>query len=150
MQGLLQLFYTHVVHLLIADRAAFESLRCCSLTDSHSIDTFIDFAPGLLLLPAAVTICVTVTWRIRRQTRHKTSDGHIGCELVQGKCISLMSCLLRSYTPHTVSHNTNGFCCVSKSVAEVTSSRASSSVRGPVKVYLLWRSTGRRIAFSQT
>lgn len=74
LQGLLQLFHTHVVHLLLADRAAFESLRCCSLTGSHSVDTCIDFAPGLLLLPAAVAIYVTMTWMIRRQTRHETAD----------------------------------------------------------------------------
>ena len=74
LQGLLQLFHTHIVHLLLADRAAFESLRCCSLTGSHSVNTFIDLAPSLLLLPAAVAICVTVTWRIRRQTRHKIPD----------------------------------------------------------------------------
>ena len=74
LQGLLQLFHTHVVHLLLADRAAFESLRCCTLTGSHSVDILIDLAPGLLLLPAAVAICVTVTWRIRRQTRHKIPD----------------------------------------------------------------------------
>ncbi len=74
LQGLLQLCHTHVVHLLLADRAAFESLKCCSLTGSHSVDTFIDLAPGLLLLPAAVVICVTMTWRIRRQTRHKNPD----------------------------------------------------------------------------